>query len=338
MRYRQVCIEGLSYVVPTEEFLTHEIEHDLSQLYQRLGMKPGWLQSVTGIRARRFWPKHLRPSDIATLAAQQVLENSGFDRQNIGALVSTSVCKDYLEPSVAAFVHGNLGLNPSCQNFDAGNACLGFLTGMMLIADQIELGRIQAGLVVAGESSREPTEATIARLKDPTANMNTFRDNLATLTLGSAGVAMILTHRSISTTGHSLLGGISQAATQWSNLCVGTSTKMTTDPAKLLTEGVSLAKRTWEQIHSVVNLQSEWTKEYALHQVGRTNHDSVIQSLKIPPNKALRIYIDHGNVGACGVPLTLAKLVESQRVQNGDRVGLMGIGSGLNVMMLGVQW
>ena len=107
---------------------------------------------------------------------------------------------------------------------------------------------------------------------------------------------------------------------------------------KLLTEGVALAKRTWKQVHSIVNLQPEWTKEYALHQVGRTNHDSVIQSLQIPPNKALRIYIDHGNVGACGVPLTLAKLIESQRVQNGDRIGLMGIGSGLNVMMLGVQW
>lgn len=338
MRYRQVCIEGLSYVVPTEELQTQEIESELSGLYQKLGMKPGWLQSVTGIRSRRFWPRHLRPSDVATNAAKGVLQNTNFDMQKIGALVSTSVCKDYLEPSVAAFVHGNLGLPPSCQNFDAGNACLGFLTGMLLVADQIELGRIQAGMVVAGESSREPTEATIARLKDPAANMTTFRDNLATLTLGSAGVAMILTNRSISTTGHSFLGGISQAATQWSKLCVGTSTKMTTDPAKLLTEGVALAKRTWGQVHSVVNLQSEWTKEYALHQVGRTNHDSVIQSLKIPPNKALRIYIDHGNVGSCGVPLTLAKLIEKGRIQSGDRAGLMGIGSGLNVMMLGVQW
>ena len=89
-------------------------------------MKPGWLQSVTGIRARRFWSRHLRPSDIATAAAKRVLENTRFEKSKIGTLVSTSVCKDYLEPSVAAFVHENLGLSPSCQNFDAGNACLGF--------------------------------------------------------------------------------------------------------------------------------------------------------------------------------------------------------------------
>ena len=75
MRYRQVCIEGLSYVVPTEELQTQEIENELSGLYPKLGMKPGWLQSVTGIRSRRFWPRHLRPSDVATNAAKGVLQN-----------------------------------------------------------------------------------------------------------------------------------------------------------------------------------------------------------------------------------------------------------------------
>ena len=113
---------------------------------------------------------------------------------------------------------------------------------------------------------------------------------------------------------------------------------MTTDPARLLSEGVKLAGQTWNAVHQQVDIQPETTREYALHQVGRANHDAVIRALSIPPNKALRIYIDHGNVGACGVPLTLAMLVDQGRVQKGDRVGLMGIGSGLNVMMMGVQW
>ncbi|MBM76483.1 MAG: 3-oxoacyl-ACP synthase III [Proteobacteria bacterium] len=338
MRYRQVCIESLSYEVPSNLLRTVDIESELTPLYSKIGMKPGWLQSVTGIRTRRFWDRHLNPSDVATLAAKKAIEQSNLDKNKIGALVSTSVCKDYLEPSVAAFVHGNLKLPTSCMNFDAGNACLGFLTGMNIVADMIELGKIKSGLVVAGESSRAPTEATIERLKAPEANMSSFRNNLATLTLGSAAVAMVLTHESISTTGHRFLGGIARAATQWSRLCVGTETKMTTDPAKLLKEGVSLAQQTWTAVHKELPLQPEWTKEYALHQVGRANHDSVLQALNLPPNKALRVYIDHGNVGACGVPLTLAMLIESGRVQQGDRVGLMGIGSGLNVMMMGVQW
>ena len=79
-------------------------------------MKPGWLQSVTGIRARRFWEPHLRPSDVATRAAEKALSQAGIARTEVESLVSCSVCKDYIEPSVAAFVHGNLNLSTHFQN------------------------------------------------------------------------------------------------------------------------------------------------------------------------------------------------------------------------------
>ena len=338
MLYQNVYIESLVHVRPEEELRTQDIELAIAPLYRRLGLKPGWLQAVTGIRARRFWPVGTKPSDVATMAAKKALLQSGISKEQVGAIVSCSVCKDYIEPSVAAIVHGKLGLPTTAHNYDVGNACLGFLSGMTVIADQIELGRIDVGLVVAGESSREPTEATIARLQDPTAGMQEFKDNLATLTLGSAGVAMILVSKRFATKSHRLLGGISRAATQWHGLCVGTATKMTTNPTKLLSEGVALAQRTWNDVNPMLSLMPNTVKEYALHQVGAANHDAVLQALKLPPNKAIRLYIDNGNVGACGVPFSLSTLVAKDRVQVGDRVGLMGIGSGLNVMMMGVEW
>ena len=57
-----------------------------------------------------------------------------------------------------------------------------------------------------------------------------------------------------------------------------------------------------------------------------------------PPNRALRIYPELGNMGAAGVPLTLAKTIEVDRRKPGGRVALMGIGSGLNCQMMGVSW
>jgi len=337
MRYHNVCIESLQVVTPSIELPTKDIETSIAPLYQKMGLKPGWLQAVTGIRARRFWPRGTKPSDVATMAAENAFRHANIRREEVEALVSCSVCKDYIEPSVGAIVHGKLGLSTNAHNYDVGNACLGFLTGMTVLADQIELGRIEVGMVVAGESSREPTEATIQRLQDPKASLADFKDNLATLTLGSAGVAMIMTNRRRSTTGHRFLGGLSRAATQWHGLCVGTATKMTTNPTKLLSEGIGLAQRTWADMADVLDIRPQSVKEYALHQVGQANHDAVLQALKIPPNKAVRLYIDHGNIGSCGVPFALASLMERQRIVKGDRAALMGIGSGLNVMMLGVE-
>ena len=338
MQLRHVCIEDVAHALPESSVTTASIEESLGELYRRLKIAQGALQALTGIVARRFWEEGVQPSEAATLASERLLAKTGFDRSRLGVLVSTSVCKDYLEPSTASLVHGNLGLGRSCLNFDVGNACLGFMSGMVVVANMIELGQIEAGLVVAGEGSRAVTKATLGRLQRPGASFATFRDNLATLTLGSGAAAMLLVHEDISTTGHRLLGGAANGATEHNRLCVGTEAGMTTDPAKLLREGVKLAELTWAQTREVLGIEVPEVKEFALHQVGRANHDALLQALRLPPDRALRIYPQLGNMGAAGVPVTLATAVESGRVKEGDMVALMGIGSGLNCQMMGVRW
>lgn len=338
MRFQRVCIEGVGHVVPNTEVTTASIEASLSALYRRLGIRPGWLETVTGIRARRFWAPGVKPSQVASRAAERALADAGVSRDEVGVLISCSVCKDYLEPSTAALVHGNLSLPSQCLNFDVGNACLGFLSGMVVAANMIELGQTDVALIVAGESSREPVEATVRRLMVPSADMAAYRDNLATLTLGSAGVAMVLTSERRARRGRRFLGGLALAATEHNRLCVGTATKMTTDAARLLAEGVKLAGRTWSSVHQHVDLRPSAVQMYALHQVGRANHEAVIRSLSLPAERAPALYPDHGNVGAAGVSLTLALSAERGTLKPGDRVGMLGIGSGLNVSMMGAQW
>ena len=138
---------------------------------------------------------------------------------------------------------------------------------------------------------------------------------------------MLLCSQKLATSSHRFIGGVSQAATQWSHLCVGTPTKMTTDPTKLLSEGVALAKRTWADANEKLGLTVQNVTEFALHQVGRANHDAVIQALGIMPNKALRVYIDNGNVGPVGFHRSV--LVEQGQFKWSTRC-MMGIGSGLN--------
>jgi 3-oxoacyl-[acyl-carrier-protein] synthase-3 len=338
MRYHHVAIEALVTEVPQTVITTDSLERMMGRTYQRLGLQPGFLELLTGIRARRFWDAGVQPSDAATIAARRALAESSFDPDQIGILVNTSVCKDYLEPSTAALVHGNLGLGRGCLNFDVGNACLGFLSGITVVANMIELGQIKAGMVVAGESSRDVTRATVRRLMQPSTNMGQMRDNIATLTLGSASAAMLLVHDSIATSSRRFIGGNILAATEHNRLCVGTPDKMITDPTTLLKEGVKLAGTAWKAMQADLSLGHADMACYALHQVGKANHDAVCASLAVPPAKALRVYPDIGNVGACGVPLALDGSVKKGWLGTGDHAALMGIGSGLNCAMMAVRW
>ena len=338
MRFQHVAIEALVTEVPETVITTASLERMMGRTYQRLGLQPGFLEMLTGIRARRFWDAGVQPSDAATIAARKVLSNTGVNPDDIGILINTSVCKDYLEPSTAALVHGNLGLGRRCLNFDVGNACLGFLSGMTVVANMIELGQIKAGMVVAGEGSRDVTRATVRRLMQPSTNMGQMRDNIATLTLGSASAAMLLVHDSIATTPHRFIGGTVLAATEHNRLCVGTPDRMTTDPTTLLKEGVKLAGEAWAVMQQELGLGHADMTRYALHQVGKANHDAVCAALSVPPDKALRVYPDIGNVGACGVPLALSGSVQRGWLKEGDNAALMGIGSGLNTAMMVVRW
>jgi 3-oxoacyl-[acyl-carrier-protein] synthase-3 len=256
----------------------------------------------------------------------------------VQALVSTSVCKDFLEPPVAAMVGGDVGVASNCVNFDVSHACLGFMTGMLTVANMIELGQIECGLVVAGEGSRQVTDATVQRLLQPGVDFRTFGENLPTLTLGSMGVAALLVHEKHSAHGHQLLGGAALSATQHSRLCIGTATEMRTDATTLLREGVAIAADTFAAAKRELGLETNQVQEFCLHQVGQANHDGVTQRLGLPPDRAQRLYRDFGNVGAAGVPFTLATAVQQGRLRSGDTAMLLGIGSGLNCTMLGVRW
>jgi len=338
MRYQRVFIEGIEVVEPPVEVSTRSLEKMLGPLYRRLGLSEGLLQGLTGVASRRFWPEASTSADGATQAARALLERHGVGVGEVEALVSTSVSKDFLEPPIASLVGGDLGVGAGCANFDVGHACLGFMTGMLTVANLIELGQIEVGLVVAGESSRKVTQATVRRLLQSSSDFGTFRDNLATLTLGSMGVAALLVHERRARCGHRLLGGVSRASTRHSKLCLGTATEMTTDAPTLLKAGVALAASTYEALHDELSLERGVEREHVLHQVGKANHDALIERLGLPAHRVLRLYEDYGNVGAAGVPFTLASAVAAGRLPEGDEALLLGIGSGLNCTMLGIRW
>ena len=145
INYSQVCLHTFAYELPPRVLTSEEIEHRLAPLYERLKLPPGRLELMSGIRQRRLWDEGTKPSDAAAKAGKRVLERGGIDPGSIDCLIFTSVCKDMMEPATASFVHEKLGLSPKTLVFDVSNACLGFLDGMVMLANMIELGMDSKG-------------------------------------------------------------------------------------------------------------------------------------------------------------------------------------------------
>lgn len=338
MLFQNVAIHALAYADPPQRMTSAAVSDRLAPALRRFGLGTSFLQEATGIVARRFWGDGVQPSQAAALAGERALATAGISKDRVGLLVSTSVCKDYIEPSVASMVHGRLGLSSDCINFDVGNACLAFLNAMTIAGNMIERRQIDHALIVDGEQALLLYEKTIERLLRPDATIQSFRDNLASLTLGSAAVAMVLSRSDLAPGGHRFRGGVSVAASEHNHLCRGQVDEMVTDSAKLLTAGVALAQRTWEKAETELGWREEDLDECVLHQVSRAHTEQLSDALGLQRSKVFAIFPEHGNVGPAGVPLTLAKAAEAGRLAEGWRVALMGIGSGLNCAMMEVVW
>lgn len=338
MNFENLSILTVRHVDAPHRITSAEIQSELSETMGRLGMPPNLLEAIAGIHERRFWNEQTKPSDAATMAAEVALEEADLDRSKLGILINTSVCRDFIEPSTACLVQGNLKLSDQCMNLDVGNACLAFLNGMEIVGNMIERGQIDYGMIVDAESSRFLVESTIDRLKRPETTSEVFREEFASLTTGSGAVAMILARSDLAPNGHRFRGTFSRAATEHNRLCLGQPERGVTDTKGLLAAGVELSKRTWAGAQEHLGFNEDEVDEYCIHQVSQRHAEQLASNLKIDLEKALLIVDRFGNIGPASVPIVLSKAVDLGRIQKDDRVVLAGIGSGLNCTVGEVIW
>jgi acyl-CoA:acyl-CoA alkyltransferase len=341
MLYQRVAIAAASYVLPDEVVTTAEIERRLAPLYDRLKLPEGRLELMTGIRERRFFPPATRISDVSIRTARLAIEQSGLDPALLGALIHGSVCRDQLEPATACRVHHAVGLPAACQVYDVSNACLGILTGAVQIANLIELGQIRAGVVVGTECGRELVENTIAGLNaDESLTRASIKNSIASLTIGSASAALVLCATELAPQGHRFLGGACRADSSWNQLCQseGLAQQMQTDSETLLREGVQSGVQNFNAFLSELGWSASDIHKTVCHQVGVAHRKLMLDSLGLDPARDFSTFEWLGNTGAAALPASLAIAAERGHFVQGERVGLLGIGSGINCLMLGVEW
>ena len=76
----------------------------------------------------------------------------------------------------------------------------------------------------------------------------------------------------------------------------------------------------------------------AAGKVNPLNQKQVLSALNIPAYKEFPTYQKLGNMGTVSLPVTAAMADEQGFLKKGDKVSFLGIGSGLNCMMLGFEW
>jgi 3-oxoacyl-[acyl-carrier-protein] synthase III len=134
---------------------------------------------------------------------------------------------------------------------------------------------------------------------------------------------------------HRLVGGISRAATQHHEICIGDLEKMTTDTKALLEGGLALANEAWSESADDFG----WNEDigwYVIHQVSSVHTRLMCATLGLDEARAPLTFPEFGNIGPASIPFTLARV--QGEIEAGDRVLCMGMGSGLNASVVEIIW
>jgi acyl-CoA:acyl-CoA alkyltransferase len=333
-RFENVSLLSVASTLPSRVTTSQDIESRLSTSLRRLKLPGALLERVAGVLERRNWAAGESSDEATVSAGRRALAEAGVDPSEVGLLINTSVTRKHLEPSVAVRLHHGLGLPSSAINFDVANACLGFVSGMSLAANMIESGQIRYAVVVNGEDADEIQLNTIRRLLNEDVDREAFMSEFASLTLGSGAAAAVLGRASEHPDGHRILGGVTRAATQFHELCVGSVDGMFTDAKALLKGGLDLVVSAWKEASGEWNWSS--MDRYITHQVSSVHTNAIVKAAKLDRSRVPVTFPKYGNVGPASIPITLVE--EQATLRKGDRVLLMGVGSGLNTAMMELAW
>jgi len=113
---------------------------------------------------------------------------------------------------------------------------------------------------------------------------------------------------------------------------------MATDAGAVLKYGVDLGLRTSATFLARIGWGMDYMNKVICHQVGSGHREAILKALGIPADREFSTFEYLGNIGTVSLPLTAALAEERDFLQRGDRVGFLGIGSGLNCLMLGLEW
>ncbi|WDP92836.1 MAG: 3-oxoacyl-ACP synthase III [Desulfobacter sp.] len=350
MKYTKVFIESFGYELAPHIVTSQDIEEKLAPFYNAMGFAPGQLEMLTGIKERRYWNEDHTLAEHAAVAGRRALEEADILPEDVGAVVFCGVGQDGFEPATACAVASELGVGPTAMVYDVKSACLGMVTGMVQVANEIQLGNIRAGLVVSCETARQIVDATIEEI-NTRKNIDFYKETIATMTGGSGAAAILLTDGSLGrpdTRRHRVLGGVLRNSIQHFGLChwgfeasgMPTDAKvvMRTHAQEVLDNGTELAVATYAMFRKELDIPADKPDKFIAHQVGEGHHQRFYSTMGLDRQKDFTTFPFLGNTGSVALPITAAIADERGFMDPGDLVAFLGVGSGLNCYFMGVEW
>lgn len=336
---RRAAVDSIAYYLPGPPIKTEDINR---RIFDTTGFEltNGLIERLTGVRTRYYRAPNEQSSDLAVEASRKAIERAGVSVGDIDLLIFAACTHDIIEPATANIIQDKLECR-NAQALDVKNACNSFLNGLDVADSHIRAGKSRCALVTVGETLSLSIDWKIRSAED-------LKSRLASLTLGDAGAAAILTSipadedRGIKATGFRSYGEKWKLATV---LGGGSMYRFDEEHSYFRSESRALRDAAFDLIPDVVAevLKSIGWKSTDIdvgcgHQVTEEIVYGVRDRCGLLPGREIVTVTDCGNTAAASIPLCLGRAYDDGKLTPGAKILLIGGAAGFSVGVVSLVW
>lgn len=314
-----VVSEGL-HIVGTGRCIPQKVVTN-DDLSKNVDTNDEWITTRTGIKRRHFVEAETN-LDLSIGAAKMAIENSGLEKNEIGAVVLATVKADTLVPSQACMVQKLLELPNDIPCFDINAACSGFMYGLSIARGLLLQSDKKYALVIGSE--------TLSKILD-------MSDRGTCILFGDGAGAAIIelsdTHKYFS-----VLGAKGDNEVLY---CPNEShedrfvSMLGSDVFKF---AVSTVPKTINELLEKAGLTADDIDMYVCHQANRRIIESVAKKLKQDMNKFYVNVDEFGNTSSASIPIALSEMNDKGLLKPGMKIIAVGFGAGLTWGGAYLEW
>jgi 3-oxoacyl-[acyl-carrier-protein] synthase-3 len=283
-----------------------------------------------GIEQRRMAPEWQCFSDLAFDAAEVLLAQLEWRREEIDALIVVTQSPDFLAPATAIILQDRLGLSHATVAFDVNLGCSGYPFGINLLGSMIAAGGVKKGLLLVGDRG--------ASLNDPifsdagTATALEFCADAAPMYFdlnsdGSGHKAIILPvggHREPVDIQH-LIPFREDENDHWHRMI-----DLKLDGSAVLSFSTQRVPPAVEKLLDYAGASKGEVDYFIFHQANRMINETIRKKLGLPVEKVPSTLRDFGNTSGASLPVTMTVRINKELEEGSKRVLLSGFGIGLS--------
>lgn len=150
LNVKNVKVSGLSACVPSKS----EENRGLS-VFDSLDDSEKFIAS-TGVERRRLADDQTTTADMCFHAAEKLIQDLNWDKDDIECLIFVTQTPDYILPATSCILQDRLALPEECYTLDISLGCSGWVYGMSVISNLLSSGSIKKGLLLCGDTTLKP--------------------------------------------------------------------------------------------------------------------------------------------------------------------------------------